>query len=201
MNSISRGVVALLAGAAFLSACTQSESHPVPHPPPAPVHVPTNKTSSDNAAIKGLGLGGLNSLFTMPDRHHPQWPACKLILQTFVGILDNNSMTGHGATAILFNKGQRSAIMTAPNATGNSVTEMVTASGGVHLMAVNPASHPTGRFLDADTVVWNAKTQLGKAYGHVHYRDTKSGMVGTAPVLYFNSGLKKISNAPLPPGS
>ncbi len=189
MKQISRLAAACLGLVGLLTMLGMpSQSRPSPSRPQTPTADPLTQD---------LGLQGQSSVFSQTDPKHPGWLLWKLVMKQFVGNLaaSSNTVSGRGVTAILFSNGKRDGVMTAPEATGYFGSETIVASGGVVYTSV---SHP-GSFLSARTVTWNARTKTGLARGDVHFRNN-TGARGETPYLYFNSGLKTLSSAPLSGG-
>lgn len=183
MNSLLPGTATILACATLMAACTPSQSKPSASHPKAV----SRQDQTPKLAVTGQGGTG-----DLPDPHHAGWLLWQLSFHSVTGVLQMQSVNMHGITAILFHQGLRDARVTAPTATADTSREVIVATDGVNYSSLTKP----GTFMHAETVRWNARTQQGVAQGNVHYHDGKNGYNLYLPVLYFNSGLEKISTEP-----
>lgn len=143
--------------------------------------------AADNLSVAGQGV----TIF-QPDPKAPGKFLFKIYAHGITGQSVSNAFTGAltGVSAVLFQKGRATATLAAPLARADSAQQMVTASGRVHVKSlVEP-----GTIIDADTVVWHAKTNVVDAAGHVVYRNGKNGVTLRGPRFRANTALQTITS-------
>lgn len=143
--------------------------------------------AADNLAVTGQ----VNTIF-QPDPKAPGRFLYKIYARGIVAQSVSNAVTGSltGVSAVLFQKGRATATLAAPLARADSAQQTVTASGRVHVKSlVEP-----GTMIDADTVVWHAKTNVVDATGNVVYRNGKSGVTLRGPRFRANTALQTITS-------
>lgn len=154
---------------------------------------PAKAAKPSAGAADNLGVSGQAVTIFQPDPKLPGKFLFKIYARGITGQSVSSSFSGAltGVSAVLFQKGQASATLSAPTARADSGQQQVTASGRVHVKSLREP----GTILDADTVVWHAKTNIIDATGNVLYRNGKNGVTLRGPRFRANTALQTISSA------
>ena len=128
-----------------------------------------------------------------PDPKRPGKLIMTMTASSLVGTFGNSAGETSGVItelrAILYDKGIKAAVLTAPKARTYDGGHKVVANGGVRVMSV---LHP-GTYLTADRAVWLFATNKVIAEGHVVYHDGKSGATFRAPSMVCDTKLSQFS--------
>lgn len=156
----------------------------------APQAAPKKATAPQAGAADNLAVSGQNYTIFQPDPKAPGKFLFKIYARGLRAQSVSNALTGTltGVSAVLFQKGRATATLAAPTAQADSAQQVVTALGRVHVVSLVER----GTTLDADTVVWHAKTNVVDATGHVVYRNGKNGATLRGPRYQANTALQTI---------
>lgn len=153
---------------------------------------PKHAAAPQAGAGDNLGVAGQGVTIFQPDPKAPGRFLFKIYARRITGQSVSNAFSGAltGVSAVLFQKGRATATLSAPLARADSGQQVVTASGRVHVTSlIQP-----GTTLDADTVVWHAKTNSVDAAGNVVYHSGKNGITARGPRFHANTALQTITS-------
>jgi len=151
------------------------------------------KTPPASSPADNLSVAGQDITIFQNDPKLPGRFLFKIWSRGFNGAFQPSTLRGAltGVSALLFQKGKPTARLTAPVARADRASQTVTASGRVHVYSVTQP----GTTLEADTVVWHAKTNQVEASGSVVYRNGKQGTTVRGPRFLANTALQTITSA------
>ena len=155
--------------------------------------VPVAPSRADAALDAGIGVNGSQVVIFQPDPHRPGRFLFKIWAAGVRGVSPNGSVQGtlSQVSAVLFQQGQASARLRAPQADADSAAQTVTATGGVHVFSLLQP----GTTLVADRVTWRAKQNTVTADGHVVYVNGRTGLTVRVPHLTADTALRTFSSA------
>jgi len=141
----------------------------------------------------GVTVSGPSTTFEFPDMKHPGRFLAKVWAKGFKTDAPSSTVyvTLTGVSGTLFQKGVPSAHFTAPEAKGDTAAQQIVATGRVkYTSLINK-----GTWVEADRVVWSAKTNKGVATGHVVMRYGQSGLTAHTSKLNFDTGLRTVESS------
>lgn len=149
------------------------------------------KTPPASSVADNLGVAGQDVTIFQTDPKLPGRFLFKIWARGINGTSQQGTFTATGVSALLFQKGRPTARLTAPVARADKASQTVIATGRVHVYSVTQP----GTTLEADTVVWHAKTNQVEASGNVVYRNGKQGTTVRGPRFLANTALQTITSA------
>ena len=134
-----------------------------------------------------IGVSGTAGQIFQPDPKLPGKFLWKLYVQGATGAAQDNGFQGKltGVTAILYQHGTASALMTAPTANGNSTSQVIVATGPGRIKVRSLTEK--GTTLEADKMTWYARTNKIIAIGNVVYRKGLTGAMLRVPYSPVNA--------------
>lgn len=137
------------------------------------------------AAPEAVPITGQGFHATAPDPKRPTRLAWEMWGREGTGIPKNGGYAVHatGVTAYFYQKGAKSARLTADAADGDSATKQVVARGRASVRMLDK----TNATLRAQTITWYSAANLMVARGDVHYQNPKSHFTMTCAVMTYDA--------------
>ena len=171
----------VLSGVIAASVAGKTPAKAAPKPPPRKISL----------------AGPAGGTATLPD---PKLPGKFIWTMTFRSLYGLGGDSGYalgrltGVTALLYQHGVLSAVMTAPTASGDNKSQVIVATGPGRVF-VRSKVEP-GTTLEADKMTWYARTNKILAVGNVVYHNGKNGLTMHVPRLNADTVLKSVSFDP-----